>query len=262
MSASEIRKLAREALAGKWGKAALVILVYGLITWTITFVLNFIPFVGPIALLAIEIPMAFGLISTLMKLKRGEEVSYTGFLTDGFNNFASSWKVKLWTFVKMLAPIIVFIIAMFILVVGSGVTLVGVTAANSSAKGTGGIVTVIGIIALIAASIWFAIKSYSYQIVSFILFDNPSMEAKAIVEKSEKLMQGNRWKLFCLQLSFIGWIILSGFTFGIGTLWVTPYLLIAEVAFYEALAGKSSDIQAEIVTQKPVQEDNGPISGE
>ena len=260
MLASETRKLARESLAGKWGKAALVTLVYMLITWAISFVLNFIPVVGSIAQVVIEVPLAFGFIATLIKLKRGEDISYVGFFTDGFNNFASTWKVSLWAFVKLLVPIIVFVVAMIVLFVGAGVTTAGAFASSSSTTGAGGAVVVIGIIAMIAASIWLAIKSYSYQLTSFILFDNPDKEAKAIVEESESLMQGNRWKLFCLQLSFIGWAILASFTLGIGMLWLTPYMLVAEVVFYEALAGNGSKVETEVTSEESVPEDNGPIS--
>ncbi len=278
MLASETRKLAREALTGKWGKAALITLVYMLIVWVISFVLNLIPVIGSIAQVVIEIPISFGLIATLMKLKRGEEVSYTGFLTDGFNNFSGSWKVTLWTIVKMLIPVVAMIVAMIILVIGSGVTIAGATASSSSAAGAGGAVTVIGVLAMIAASIWLTIKSFSYQLVYYLLFDNPSKDSKELVEESEKLMNGNRWRLFCLELSFIGWMILAGFTFGIGMLWLMPYMAIAQIVFYEVLAGKKSDtveatveetptepvqeepVQEEPVQEEPVQEDNGPIS--
>ncbi|MBR3162543.1 MAG: DUF975 family protein [Clostridia bacterium] len=264
MLASETRKLAREALSGKWGKAALITLVYLLITWVIGFVLNFIPVVGPIAQIVIDVPLAFGLVATLIKLKRGEDVSYTGFLTDGFNCFANSWKVALWTFVKLLIPIVVFIVALVILFIGTGVTTAGAIASSSSATGAGGAVAVLGFLAMIAASIWLTVKSFYYQLTSFILFDNLDKDAKAIVEESESLMKGNRWRLFCLQFSFIGWSILASLTFGIGMLWLMPYMLVAEVVFYEALAGKDSKVEAEVTSDnstEPIQEDNNdPIS--
>lgn len=273
MLASETRKLAREALEGKWGKAALLTLVYTLIVYVVSFVLNLIPVIGPIAQIVIEIPIAFGFVSTLIKLKRGEEVSYTGFLTDGFNSFASSWKVALWTLVKMLIPVIVFVVAIVVLIIGTGVTAVGAISSSSSAAGAGGAVAFISLIAMIAASIWLTIKSYSYKLVYYLLFDNPTKDAKELVEESEKLMNGNRWRLFCLELSFIGWIILAGFTFGIGMLWLMPYMAIAQIIFYEVLVGKKSDTveatvtepateeaSAEPVQEQPVQEDNGPIS--
>lgn len=50
-------------------------------------------------------------------------------------------------------------------------------------------------------------------------------------------MKENRWRFFCLALSFIGWAILSAFTFGIGTLFLIPYMQVSFAAFYEERAG-------------------------
>ena len=76
-------------------------------------------------------------------------------------------------------------------------------------------------------------------------------------------MNGNRWRLFCLELSFIGWMILASFTFGIGMLWLVPYMAIAQIVFYEVLIGKDSskeEVAVEETPTEPAQEDNGPIS--
>jgi uncharacterized membrane protein len=47
------------------------------------------------------------------------------------------------------------------------------------------------------------------------------------------MMQGRKMKLFLLDLSFIGWILLSILTLGIGLLWLLPYIYSARAAFYE-----------------------------
>ena len=49
------------------------------------------------------------------------------------------------------------------------------------------------------------IKSYAYSMSGFILAENPEMTAKEAMQVSEKMMAGNKWRLFCLQFSFIGW---------------------------------------------------------
>ena len=54
---------------------------------------------------------------------------------------------------------------------------------------------------------------------------------------SKQMMDGNKWRLFCLRLSFIGWDILCGFTLGIGYLWLNPYKQAAEAAFYREISG-------------------------
>ena len=79
------------------------------------------------------------------------------------------------------------------------------------------------------------------------------MDSKAIVEESERLMKGNRWKCICLELSFIGWVLLSALTLYIGLLWVVPYMSVAFICFYETLAGKN-------INTEEVIEENNPIS--
>lgn len=48
-------------------------------------------------------------------------------------------------------------------------------------------------------------------------------------------MDGHKWRLFCLHLSFIGWWLLCTLTLGIGTLWLAPYIQNSTAAFYEDL---------------------------
>ena len=79
------------------------------------------------------------------------------------------------------------------------------------------------------------VKSYSYSMTYFILADNPDMAPTDAITLSRKMMNGNKWRLFCLDFSFIGWILLSLVTFGIATLWVAPYMQQARAEFYESI---------------------------
>ena len=82
------------------------------------------------------------------------------------------------------------------------------------------------------------IAAYSYAMTSYILAENPELTASEAIERSKQLMSGNRWRLFCVQISFIGWEILSTLlTFGIGGLWITPYKQAATAAFYREISG-------------------------
>ena len=80
------------------------------------------------------------------------------------------------------------------------------------------------------------IKSYAYSMSGFILAENPEMTAKEAMQVSEKMMVGNKWRLFCLQFSFIGWQLLCILSFGIGFLWLTPYTNAATAAFYDEIS--------------------------
>lgn len=79
------------------------------------------------------------------------------------------------------------------------------------------------------------VKSYSYAMSYYILADNPQMSSNEARKKSIELMKGNKWRLFCLQFSFIGWNLLSLLTLGILDFWVTPYKQVATAAFYEEI---------------------------
>ena len=80
---------------------------------------------------------------------------------------------------------------------------------------------------------------YSYAMTEFILAEDPELSAAEAMACSKELMEGNRWRLFCLQLSFIGWGLLSSLTLGIGHLWLTPYRQAATAAFYRELTAGS-----------------------
>lgn len=79
------------------------------------------------------------------------------------------------------------------------------------------------------------VKSYSYYMMAYILTDHPEMGWKEAIAESKRMMNGYKWKLFVLHLSFLGWIILSCFTFGILLIYVIPYMQQAEANFYRML---------------------------
>lgn len=85
------------------------------------------------------------------------------------------------------------------------------------------------------------VKSYSYALTPFILKDEPELRYNAAIEKSMRMMNGYKMKLFLLNLSFIGWMILSILTLGIGLLFLQPYMNTARAAFYEDLKAELSD---------------------
>lgn len=84
------------------------------------------------------------------------------------------------------------------------------------------------------------IKAYSYSMTFYILRENPEMTAGDAITASQKMMDGHKMDLFLLSLSFIGWAILASITFGIGYLWLIPYVYTAYAAFYETLKKETS----------------------
>ena len=85
--------------------------------------------------------------------------------------------------------------------------------------------------------------SYSYALVHYVMAEDPSLTAREALRESKEIMRGNRWRLFCLLLSFIGWDILGALTLGIGYLWITPYREAAIAAFYRDITGTDNKDQ-------------------
>lgn len=85
------------------------------------------------------------------------------------------------------------------------------------------------------------IKNYAYSQANFVFKDLADSNSGASISyldcitKSRQLMVGNKWRLFFLQVSFIGWDILACLTAGIGFLWLIPYKNATYAAFYKDL---------------------------
>lgn len=79
------------------------------------------------------------------------------------------------------------------------------------------------------------VKSYSYAMTPFILAENPNMSAQEAITASKELMDGHKYELFCLDFSFIGWCLLNIFTLGFGSLFLNPYMNAAHAAFYKTI---------------------------
>lgn len=79
---------------------------------------------------------------------------------------------------------------------------------------------------------------YGLAVAEFIMADEESCGAVDALKRSWTMMDGRRWDLFVLELSFIGWSLLTIFTFGLGGLVLTPYVQAATASFYRELRPK------------------------
>ena len=73
---------------------------------------------------------------------------------------------------------------------------------------------------------------FSYAAAPYIMAQDPECEGLEALRRSRELMKGNRMELFLLDLSFIGWDLLSLFTLGIGSLFLNPYKEAARASFF------------------------------
>ncbi len=80
------------------------------------------------------------------------------------------------------------------------------------------------------------VKGYEYMMIPYLLADDPTMTKEKAFEESRRMMTGQKWNAFVLDLSFIGWNILSLFTCGLlSVFYVNPYKMSAHAALYETL---------------------------
>ena len=105
------------------------------------------------------------------------------------------------------------------------------------------------------------IKQYSYAMTPYILAEHPEMTANEAITRSREIMDGNKFRLFCLNLSFIGWsllavlpaiialaaVLMGNFFFLplilvtiVGDLFVSAYMEAAQAAFYREVSGTES----------------------
>lgn len=85
------------------------------------------------------------------------------------------------------------------------------------------------------------IKAYSYAMTPYILAEHPELSANEAIDRSRAMMKGHKFDYFFLQLSFIGWILLSIITLGVGMIWLMPYMYTTSAAFYSDLKSDGSE---------------------
>lgn len=79
------------------------------------------------------------------------------------------------------------------------------------------------------------VKAYSYNFANLLAYDDTSLAFDTAVKKSIDVMDGQKYNLFVLHLSMIGWIILTVITFGLAAVFTVPYMTLCDIIFYERL---------------------------
>ena len=74
--------------------------------------------------------------------------------------------------------------------------------------------------------------------VGYLMAENPYLTTCRAMELSKQMMDGEKWNTFVLQLSFIGWYLLCSITFGIGFIFLEPYVQATFAELYAALRAK------------------------
>ncbi len=84
------------------------------------------------------------------------------------------------------------------------------------------------------------IKAFQYITIEYLLAENPNISYQEATSKSKELTTGHKMHIFGLFFSFIGWFILCGFTFGIGFVFLYPYIEATTAELYNTLKKNST----------------------
>ena len=251
----ELKSEAYNLLSKDWGNAIGVTFIL----FCVSIAASLIPYAGDVIGIIIAGPLAFGTALFFLKVSKGEK----GEVEDLFHAFKSkeafsfSLIAYLFTVIIIIPVFVVCSILWATLFVGDFeniASLINSGTASLIDNGTttpyamdpsfiteyssplfdSGIGTII-LSALIIIFVPITILSLLLSQVYFILADQKTKSASEAIKMSWNVMKGKKMKLFLLQLSFIGWAILSVFTFFIGLLFLYPYMLTTYAKFYQNL---------------------------
>ena len=247
MTASEHRTRARNALKGNWLWAALTTLVASLLGGIATaggsanaeyhfketdiggmdealgnIIAEYMPLIGGAAIIGLAIGAIFLFLGSVVGLGYRK---YTLSLIDGepaefrmlFSQFHRLWpavRMRLLMEAVILVPVIV-VVPMMVFAWGLGIILL-----------------IVYLVAVIYVS-------FGLVLAEFAMVEDEHCGAREALRRSWALMTGRRIDYCFLGLSFFGWMLLSVFTFGIGGLFLTPYMQVAYASFYREMKPKA-----------------------
>ena len=236
MRSSEIKATAKEALKGHWFKAIIASFIASLF--------------GASTLNSFSFSFEFDLPDTTIPEEGSDAIAAAFNMMTESGSYEQAW-AGLTAFILAVLSIL-FVYSVVMLTIGSAVSI-GYSQFNldlvdgsdlrlgSLFARFGQIGTAICAKFLAALYIGFGFllfiipgvrMTYSYAMINFVMAENPDMNAREALRESKRIMKGHKWRLFCLDCSFIIPIILCIFTLGIGYIWLVPKMNASYAAFY------------------------------
>lgn len=210
----EYRAQARVALQDRWGEAAIVSLIILVIAMLIALPSLVAEWAGSITtiLSILVLPLQYAYYISLLERTRGNEEELTHYtLQYAINNAYANTRF-------LVAGLFIMLISM--------------------------------VVAIFTLGIGAIIVKYMYCMVPYLLHDYPELTPREAMKISREMMSGQKWNIFILDLTFIGWILLSFLTAGLGVIFVEPYISTARAVFYEDLKAATIVDDAEDATEE------------
>lgn len=256
MKFSDITTEAKKCLKNNYWKLFIVMILNYVISFAFTavsesFETSILSALVLIFSYVITIPLAYGVTVSFIKSSREESISVFDFLSDGMKSFKRVWAVFGRTILKLILPIIAIFVAFIASVILVGMCIFG--KASPVYLFGSSVLMIVGVVYYIS-------KALSYSLTNYILYDNPDMSAKEVVEESKVMMTGNKWTLLFISLfvcaiyvvlliiasliasfanSFIS-VYVTAIIALIGAAFLMPYAMALQVAFYNILKNKDS----------------------
>lgn len=231
LTSKELKRQAREHLNNRYGIPMTAFIVTQLIVLAVDFPFSsalqnnpsttqmLIYTLASLIISLLSIVLSCGLVYMHLNLARGKEVK--------FNDLFFFFKERPDRFILsglMLAGI------MLVLMLPAIVITIATTALDNWLA-----ITIVAWIITLAIVL---VASYTYGLIYFLLIDNPDMGYIEIFKESRRLMKGNKGRMFYIGLSFIGFNLLALLSFGLGLLWVAPYMSQTNVELYLDIIGE------------------------
>lgn len=212
---SEYRAQAREILSGQWKNAAMIGAIFLVFTLLVevpslcvlhagTTIQNATNGFTMLYSLLVLGPLQVALVCAFLSFIRGI-ITSDGLCQETFDNFKNLW-----------SRVVPTNLLMFVIILGLSIITLGIA----------------GII-----------FGYAYSMVPYLLKDYPELSPIKVLRASREMMKGHKWEYFVLQLSFIGWVILSIMTCMLGYIFLEPYMATTNAYYYE-------DLKAETIVEE------------
>lgn len=257
-SSAALKRMARAALNGKWGKAA----IFSFLTTTLTTGLSLcsLPFESSTSFLGMTIAWVITLIVSLLSglfsagtacfylnICRGEEFKYRDLF------FAFKHSPDRFLIVTLITGSVTFISTLptYFMNPVTDEDMIIFTLVSLGSIYIGAIISII-------ISLFFALSNY-------LLVDFSELGAIDSLRMSAHMMKGNKGRYFYISLSFIGWVFLAIFTLGIAFLWIEPYMNMTLTYFYEDILNQHQPQQDTSTSQTVYENDvtcEQPVSHE
>lgn len=256
------RSRALDVLRGNWKPYVLASLVLFLLVIAIEVPLQLLLKTRPGLAMAIlyplmflvYIPIAYAYNVGMLDKYRGAEAPLCGHM---FRLFKAEYGRGLLAYLLMMVYVLLMVIGV-VLVAVLLTALIGACTGDVHAFVDNGPFMWVYLGFILVGMIPVMIWAYAVSQMMYLAHERKELKLRECLKLSKKMMKGHKLQLFCLQLSFIGWILLGYCTLCIGLLWVLPYMCMAQAIFFDDLE-KEYFGEAEQPAEVPAAEPAAPI---